>query len=151
MKIFAVLALTLLSFAAFADAEKTILEYSFASSDMASRFVVKASGAVEHVETKAGQTRQIDSAKLGKADLDLLKEYIGQAVDGELKTLDCSQAPNSAYGTFKVYHGDKMAVIRSTTSAGSQPCTVTQNNSQATKALEFFVNLFVDTKLKALN
>ncbi|MBY0314057.1 MAG: hypothetical protein K2Q26_00940 [Bdellovibrionales bacterium] len=150
MKVIAFLTLILLSLSVSAKSDETILEYSFGNAGQGSRFAVKADGTVEHVERVKDVDSVIPSGNIEKSDLIVLKDYIAKAMVASSESRTCLYRDNGAYGTFKVYREGESSVIRSMTSFGPKHCMATINQSDAAKALEFFVNLFVKTQLPAL-
>lgn len=150
MKFIVFFTLLFLTLSVSAKSDETLLEYSFGNAIQGSRFVVKADGSVEHVERIKDVDAVIPSGNIEKSDLIVLKGYIAKAMVAASESRTCLYRDNGAHGTFKVYREGESSIIRSMTSFGPKHCMATINKSDAAKALEFFVNLFVKTQLPAL-
>lgn len=131
--------------------KKVILEYTYGNIVESSHLVVYDDGTIDHGE-RNGETRtDTPEEKLGKEDLESLKQYIAEALDTEPVTRTCLSTANGVLGSFIVKFDVKSVPIRTNTSFGTNHCMSKSNPSPAAKQLEFFVNLFVKIKLPEIH
>lgn len=124
-----------------------IVDYNFGNQVVGSRLQITEEGLIIVQEKNCCPPAYKETVReqMSPQDLQVLKEAIAQAIDGDIETKQCDLALGSVFGTFLVNSANASAIIRTHVSLTPAACVKAKNMSSAAATIEFLIFLYVKT------